>query len=334
MALTGSLTLQQYALQSNSPLIQYVAFSLLDVHSVINDIGITTKPTLKANGSRITTLPTPGWRKLSETPAAVTTTASPFQEQAFILSNTIDIDRLLMMDENAVGDPSAVQINAAVKAWSFDFTDKFINNNHVTGDADAFVGIRQRLDDTTSWGTNTACKIDCGGVDLSDSGMTAATANKAIRFIEQMLDEIGEPDGSNCVVYMNRDLRRRLGQAIRLLGAGGGFDMTRDAFGRQLLTYRNATIRALGIKTDQSTEIITSTETSAGANGSSTFTSMYAVKFDDNTFNGWQMEPLRVQSIGQRTDEPTSYRTFIEWAVGLYQVHTRAVARGYDIKVS
>lgn len=332
--LTGSITLQQWAQQANDPLVQRVVFSLLEVHSILNDLSFTTVPTMKVNGARFTgNLPTPNWRKLNEATVTTSGTPSPFSESAYIASNTIDIDRILLKDKNAIGDPLALQVDAYLKSLTYDITDKFFNNNHTAGDSDAFVGIRARLDDSV-WQTNSACKIDASGVDMTDSGMTAATANKFIRYIDQMLDVIGSPEGDGCVVYMNRDLRRRVAQAIRLLGAGAGFEMTRDAFDRRLITYRNATVRSIGLKADQSTEIITSTEASTGLNGSSTYTSMYAVKYGDDSLNGWQFEPPNAQLIGQRQEEPTHVRFFFEWALGIYQQYTRAISRVYGIKVA
>jgi hypothetical protein len=332
---SNSITLQQYALQSNDPLIQKIVFSLLEVGSPLEDIPFVTRPTMKVNGSRVVNqLPTANWRKLNGSSVVASGTASPFQEQAYVLSNLIDIDRLLLMDENSVGNPASVQADMMIKSWTYDFSDKFFNNNHLSGNADAFVGLRQRLDDPTSWGTATTCKIDAGGVDVSDSGRTAATSNSFIQYLDQMLDSMGQPDGNGVVVYMNRNLRRRVAASVRLLGAGGGFDMTTDAFDRRVMTYRNAIIRSVGVKSDQSTEIITSTETSAGANGSSTFTSMYGVCYGEDQFSGWQMTPLMVQNIGLRPDEPTMFRFFLEWPVGLYQQNIRSVARVYDIKVA
>lgn len=332
---SSSLTLQQYAQQSNSPLLQYIASSLLDVHSILNDIPFETNSTLRANGARIVGgLPTPAWRKINGSSVVASGTVSPFEEQAYIASNLIDIDRLILLDKNQVGNPGAVQTNMMLKALAYDITDKFFNNNHMSGDVNSFTGIRQRLDDTTTWGTDTACKIDAGGIDLSDAGMTAATANKFIRYIDNILDEMGDPDGNGVAIYMNRNLRRRAAQAIRLLGVGSGFEMTTDAFDRRMMSYRNAVIRSIGVKADQTTEIITSTESAAGANGSSTFTSLYAVKWSQETFAGWQMEPIRIQNLGLRPDEPTQQRIFLEWAIGLYQTYTRGVARLYDIKVA
>lgn len=331
----SSLTLQQYAQQSNEPLIKKIAYSLLKTDSILNDISFVTMPTMKVNGARVIGgLGSMGWRKINASTVVASSTAAAFSEQIYIGSNAIDIDRLIMMDQNQVGNPASQQAEMLLTSWSYDINDKFFNNNHASGNADSFVGIRQRLDDTTTWGTNTNCKIDAAGLVMTDAGMTQATSNTFVRFIENMLDEMGAPEGDGCVIYMNRNLRRRAEAAIRLLGAGGGFDMTTDAFARRILKYRNATIRTVGVKADQSTEIITNTETSAGANGASNFTSMYAVRYGEDTFNGWQMTPLAVQSIGLRPDEPTIFRTFLEWPIGLYQTHTRAIARVFDIKIS
>lgn len=332
---SSSLTLQQYAQQSNSPLVRYVVKSLLDTGSVLNDMAFQTNPSLYANGARLQGgLATPNWRKINGSTVTASSTLTPYQEQIYVLSNVIDIDRLIMIDNNAIGSPDTVQVDALLEAWNYDINDKFFNNDHASGNADAMVGIRSRLDNPGTWGTNTACKIDAGGIVITDAGMTSATANNFVKYMQQMLDEMGVPDGTDVVIYMNRNLRRRLDQAIRLLGAGGGFSMVQDAFGRRVETYKNAKIRTVGVKGDQTTEIITNTEDTAGANGSSTYTSMYAVRYGDRYFNGWQMHPLLVQAIGDRPEEPTSYRTFLEWPMGLMQQHTRAIARVYDLKVA
>lgn len=331
----SSLTLAQYAIMANDPLVTKFVYSLLETGTVMENWPMVVNPSLKVNGVRwANSLPSTNWRKLNASTVVTSGTPSPFQEQAYILSNAIDTDIKLIQDKNQISDPRGAQVEAYIRSIAYDTNDKFFNNNHGAGNADSFVGIRQRLDDTTTWGTNTACKIDAGGVDLSDAGMTAATANKFIRFIENMLDEIGNSQGDGIVIYMNRDLHRRANQAIRLLGAGGGFDMTQDAFGRRIEMFRNATVQTIGVKGDQSTEIITSTETNAGANGSSTFTSMYAVKYGEGWMNTWQMNPLGVMDIGIRSDEPTIYRVFVDWAVGILQEHTRAVARCFDVKVA
>jgi hypothetical protein len=330
----GAMTLAQWANMANDPLIYQFTKSLLKVSNPLNDIPLVTKSTLKMNGSRLVTAPTVNWRSINASTTATSVNFTPYQESAYILSNTLDVDIKLLQDQNWITDPRAARLMAYAEGVAFDFADKFINNNHVSGNLDAVVGLRARLDQATLYGNNTACLIDGGGVDLSDSGISAANTAKFNALVRRMLDEIGSPDGSGVVIYMNRELRRRWEQGLRLSGSGSGFDTTRDAYDRRIAVFDNAQIRPVGVKADQSTEIITSTETSAGANGSSTFTSMYAVRYGEDAFVGWQMAPLAVQDLAQIASEPTTYRLFVDWACGLWQESTRAVSRVYDIKVA
>lgn len=336
MAISNSaLTLAQYAEQSNEPLIKEVTFSLLENDSPLSDMPLYTRPTQKINGARFTGhLPSVAWRQLNESTTVTSGTASPYQEQAYILSNAFDIDRFILEDMNAVGNPLAVQVDAWLKSVNYDLTDKFFNNNHTAGDVDAPVGVRERLDQTATWGTNSACKINCGGVDMTLSAMTAATAGSFFYYLDQALDELGSPDGTDCVIYTNRNLRRLMQVGIKRMGAGGGFEMTQDAYDRRVSVYRNAKLRTIGLKSDQSTEIITSTEDTAGANGASTYSSFYVVRYGEGFFSGWQFDSLAPVFAGYRSDEPTHYRMAFDWALGFLQAHTRCIARGYGVKVA
>lgn len=332
---SSALNLSQYALLSNDPRIQAITYSLLEVGTVLEDIPVVTVPSLNLRGVRWqSNLPSVNWRKLNASSTVTTGTPTAYSEQAFILSNNIDVDVKLIADQNQIVDPRTALFNAYMKAAMYDINDKFFNNDPVSGNSDSFTGIRYRMDNYATYGVNSAMKISGGAVDMTDSGMTAATASTFTAYVDQMLDEIGAPEGDGCVIYMNRNLRRRWAKAIRALGAGGGFDMTQDAFGRRVLMYRNAVVRTVGLKADQSTEIITSTEDTAGANGSSTYTSMYAVRYGEGFAQGWQMAPLAVNDIGVRSDEPTQYRINVDWALGLVFAHTRCMARVYDIKVA
>jgi hypothetical protein len=48
----GTVTLADYALTSNSPLVQAVTMSLIDYGNVIQDIPLANKQTLQVNGVR------------------------------------------------------------------------------------------------------------------------------------------------------------------------------------------------------------------------------------------------------------------------------------------
>lgn len=336
MAVSASaLTLGQYAIMSNDPLVQQISYSLLENAKVLADIPLVTKKSIYVNGVRwVGNLPSVNWSKLNVDPTVTSGTPSPYQEQAYVIRNAIDVDRLLVEEENQIQDPRGAQLDAYLRAVAYDTNDKFINNDPISGEDDAFVGLRYRLDNQTAYGVNSDMKIDGGAVDMTVSGMTAATANTFIELVQTVLDYMGSPDGTGVTIYMNDVLKRRFERAIRVLGAGAGFAMVKDAFDRPVEMYKNARIRDIGRTAGQTTRIILNTETSAGAAGASTYTSFYAVRFGEGYFSGWQFDALKGQDIGLIGNGGVTYRTLVDWAFGIVQQNTRAIARVYGIKVS
>lgn len=331
---SNSLTLSEYAMMSNDPLVKKVTYSLLQMGNVLQDIPLLNAQTLIANGVRFlgNGLPSVAWGKLNQEPTVTKGKPTPFQEQAYLIRNSIDVDTKLVNDRNAITDPRGQQVEAYLRAVTYEVNHRFINNDHVSGNSDCFIGIRSRLDNPATYGVESEMKIDAGGVVMTTS-MTAATANSFIEYVDTLLDYMGAPDGSGVVLYMNDLMKRRFARAIRVLGAGAGFTTQQDAFDRTVETYRNAVIRDLGRKADQSTRIITSTEAADGTDGSSNYTSIYGVKYGEGYFTGWQFEPLVPRDLGL-LDNGVIYRTVFDWAFGLYMEYTRAIGRIYDIKVS
>jgi len=332
----NALTISDYALMSNDPLVMKVTKSLLVNGAVLSDIPLIDKKSLKITGARWTgNLPTVNWAKLNTEPAVTKGVPTPYEEQAYILRNAIDVDVKLLQDENQIVDPRGAMLEAYLQSVSYDMNDKFINNDHTSGNPDAFVGIRARLDNPAVYGTTPELKIDAGGTDMSQAGMTSTTANNFIEYVQQMLDWMGRPEGDGVVLYMNDTLRRRFERAIRVLGTGAGFRMTEDAFDRRISMYKNARVVDIGRKADQTTRIITNTETAAGLPGAGDRTSLYAVAYGQDSFLGWQFESFQnaVKDIGLIGNAGTIMRILIDWAFGIVQVHTRALARIYNIKV-
>lgn len=337
MAVSASaLTLAQYAIMSNDPLVQRITYSLLMNGNVLEDLPLVTKKSILLNGTRWEgNLPSVNWSKLNVDPVVTSGTPTPYQEQAYIVRNAIDVDRFLVEDENQIVDPRGAQAEAWLKSLAYDLNDKFINNDHTSGEDDAPVGLRARLDNYATYGLVSEMKIDFGAVDLSPTGLTAATANQFIENIDQILEYMGSESGKGVVLYMNGLLKRRFARAIRVLGiGGGGFTSTRDAFDRVIDKYKDAKVVNIGRKADQTTQIITSTETSAGAAGSSTYTSIYAARFGEDGLFGWQFDALVPKDIGLIGNGGSTYRTVVDWAFGMMSTHTRCISRGYGIKVN
>ena len=331
---TNALTMAQYAIMSNQPLVQAVTFSLIDNGSIMaRDIPFLDKQTLIANGVRWEgSLPTVNWSQINAEGTSTSGTPTPYQEQAFIIRNVIDVDKFLVMDQNQIADPRSTQLGAYLKAVSYDFNFKFVNNEHVTGDANAIVGLRARIDNYATFGVRSENKIDGGGVVLTASA-TAATFGAFVEFVDQLLWSVDSPDGTGVTLYVNDQMQRRWNRLARQFSGQGGFSTATDQIGRVVQKYRNATVQDPGYKADQSTRVITSTETNTGADGSSTMTSIYAVNYGDGHFGGWQMQPLQANDLGL-LEAGSTYRTLVDWAGGLINQSTRSIGRLYDLKYS
>jgi len=348
----GTVTLADYALMSNQPLVQAVTMSLIDYGNVIQDIPLVEKQSLQVNGVRWEgNLPTPNWVALNTEGTSVHGQPTPYQEQAYIVRNYVDVDKFIVLDQNQIVEPRAAQTAAYLKGLTYDINFKFFKNAHDgTGDANAPVGLRARLDDAASankFGVRPENKIDAGGaaVDISQAGVTAKTGLAFFEMLDFLLWCVDSPDGSGIVLYCNDYVLRRMTSVVKFLGTSGGFNVSQDQFNRTVTTYKNAVIRDPGVKADQTTRILAGNaiaagsgsvgETAAGVDStgaSANFASIYAANYSTDHFFGWQFAPPNVQDLGLIYNGAI-YRTLIDWAVGLINASTRSIGRLYDIKI-
>lgn len=332
----GTLTLADYALLSNQPLIQSVSYSLILYSNVLQDVPLATKASLIANGVRFEgNLPTVNWSQLNAEGVTTKGTPTAYQEQAYIIRNYIDTDKFLVEDQNQIQNPRAVQVEAYLKALTYDLNFKFFKNDHNSGDINAPVGLRARIDNGSIYGVRPENKINAGGLDMTQATLltTPGNGNKLLEFLDQLLWSVDSPDGTGVVLYMNEVMKRRLNFALRAMGTSGGLNVSQDQFNRTIESYKGAVIRDPGYQADQATRVITNTETATGADGASTFTSIYAVNYGAEHFHGWQFSELNVQDLGLIYNG-VIYRTLIDWAVGFINNSTRSIARLYNIKMA
>ena len=333
----SAISLSEYAIMSNDPLVMAITKSLIVNGAVFTDIPFLNQNTLLANGVRWQdNLPTVNWSKINAGLTVTKGKPTAYQEQAYLMRNAIDCDVKLLQDKNRIVDPCAAQLDAYFAAVTYDYNDKFINNDHLSGDDDSIVGLRYRIDNASTYGVVSELKIDAGAIDMSDAGMTAAIANNFIVLIQTLLDYFGRREGDGVVLYMNDNMIRRFEKAVRMLGAGAGWNTQVDAWGRMVTKYRNAKIVDIGRKADQSTRIILNTEASTGAAGASVHTSIYGVVYGPERLVGWQFAPLgeSVTDLGLLGNDGTIARVMIDWATGLLPQHTRCMGRIYGIKVA
>jgi hypothetical protein len=332
---TSAVSLADYALNSNSPTVRAITYSLIDNGSVIQDLPLVTQKSMIANGVRFEgNLPTVSWAALNAEGVTTKGTPTAYSEQVYLIRNYIDVDKIFVEDINAIVDPRAAQVGAYTKSLTYDFNYKFLKNDHGTGDVNAPVGLRYRIDNGATFGVRSENKIDGGAVDLTQAAATQATANKFIELLDQLLWSVNSPEGTGVILYMNEVMKRRFAFVVRLMGTSGGFSIMTDQFGRSIQMYKGAQIRDIGYKQDQSTRIITVTETSTGAaDTGSTYTSIYAVNFGTDFFFGWQFSEPNFNDLGL-INNGVIYRIAIDWSVGLMNSSTRSIARLYGIKLS
>lgn len=347
----GTVTLADYANMSNQPLVQAVSMSLIDYGNVLQDVPMPTHATLQQNGVRIEgSLPTVTWRPLNAESVSVKGTPTPYQEQVYIMGNYIDVDKFLVLDQNQIVEPRALQTQIYLKALTYDVNFKFFKNDHITGDQNAWVGLRARIDDAAGlnrFGVRPENKIDCGGAtaDISQAGVTSKTGGAFLEMLDLLLWSVDSSNGDGITLYMNDYMMRRLDFVLRFMGTSGGLDQSKDQFNRTITSYKGAVIRDPGVKADQTTRIIAGNaipagsgsvgETAAGADStgaSANFTSIYAVNFGLDHFFGWQMQEINVQDLGL-INNGVIYRTLIDWAVGFLNSSTRSIGRLFDIKI-
>ena len=342
---TSSLSLATWAKQSNAPLIERVTKSLYELDNIAQDVPFISRKTMEVTGSRfVGSLPAINWGQINLTPAVTTGEPTQYRESAWIIRNFIDVDEILRDDVNSIGDPMAQQIMSYMAALTFDVNTKFINNDHITGNSQAIVGLKWRLNNPTSLGgfatipsgssAGTAQNLISSGQDLRLVNITSKTANAFLENVGQLLRQMKAPDGNGVVLYMNGYMYDRFTTSVRTAGSGAGWDTTLDDYGRVAVTFRGAILRDIGRQSDQWTQIITETENSDGTDtSSSTYTSIYGVKWGSETALGWQWEPFAAWPAF-KTDDAVIDRTFLKWYWGLVFPDTYSVGRVYDININ
>jgi|SRR5712672_389140 len=333
---SNAYSLADYALNSNSPMVRAIGYSLIESDNVLQDMPILTQATMIANGVRFEgNLPSVNWAPLNSEGVVTKGTPTPYAEQVFVIRNYIDVDKLYVEDVNSIVDPRASQTEAYMKAYTYEMNDKFFNNDHIVGNVHAPVGIRFRITNGGVFGVRPENLINSSSLDLTQATLltTPGNGNKLLEFLDQLLWSVDSPTGAGVILYMNEVARRRFAFAIRQLGATGGFDTTRDQFDRVVDMYKAAVIRDPGYKADQLTRIIPNTENSDGTSGSSTYTSVYAVNYSADHMHAWQFSEISARNLGLLNND-VIYRTSISWAVGFMNNSTRSIGRLYGLKMS
>jgi len=315
-----ALTLAEYAKQAyedGNLLLGNIADWFLMESNVAQLIPWQTNPQLAVKIISWNTLPTVGWRKINASYSESTGKFEHKIESKYIFGHDIDVDVVLAKAGSTVGDVRQNQRKMSMKAMAFEFNDQFINGDPAN---DEFKGISARIDDIAT--AFSSQYIDAGS-STNNRGMLYDTTERHY-FMDKVAELIHvtaehKPDA----LYMNAKMYLAFEAALRRENV---LKQSEDMFGRIINSYGGIPLIDIGIKADQSTEIIPNNETLSSG---SEETSIYAVKYGEEEYLwGVQQESMQVRDLGEIQTKPV-YRDRVEWVCGLAVSNPRSLARAY-----
>lgn len=250
-------------------------------------------------------LPGVAFRGYNETFTPSTGVVNPSVEVLKIAGGQLDVDKAMIKTRGP--GIRASQEAMKVKALSLHIADKIINGDSVSNPRE-FDGLRKRI----------------VGSQLIPANLGSPSANSALS-LEALDAAIDEVDGATHLI-MSKDMRRKLIKAARA-GVGGDITVDTDQFGFRVSRYNDLPI-LIADYDDNGQKIIDFDE--AGPAGGSTSTSIYVVRIGDGFVTGLQNGTMEVEDLGL-LDDGTTYRTHVEWLVGMAVMHGRACARVWGI---
>lgn len=323
--MTTALTLTDY-IASPKPLISQVAKILRDESRIMSVLPFKDIGAMAAEAWREgNVLPSVSWRNIgADHGSVVAIKPDKVTEQVYSIGNEIIVDKMYVRDTSTrLVDPMTYQTKMITKAIARNFSNIVING--LETDLVNPVGLWHR----TLYDLPSTQRINAG-VDISPD---AASLSTGIQTMIDKLDELLyavndnlELGGSGVYLLCNDTTLFRLNSIFRQSGL---LSESKDALGRTWMSYKGAQFIDMGRKYDESTKIIGNVESTTALTGGAT-TSIYAIKVGEENFTGIQEYGLEVSDF-ELMDDKVTFKSVIDWAVGLALVNPRSVARLYGI---
>jgi hypothetical protein len=319
-------TLAQLAKLEVEPLKKYVIQNLLRDAKLMELLPFTNVDSLDVIATRWRTLPSAGFRKIGGAWVQSMGDTEQVWESLYVMGGEIQFDRVFKKVKNVIKDPYKDQTDMKTKAVALSFNDYLVNGDHAV-DPDGFEGLKKRVAAMPSRQSIYAAGVAGDATAALDVTASVANANK---FFSKLEEVVVRTNGSSAnAILCNEAMKLGIGHAARFIGASGGIFLstTKDSFDRDIPTYRGVPIVDAGLKGDQSTEIITDTET---ANDTGTdATSLYGLSFDEQQgIVGIQLPPgLEVYDPGGELDSTPATLMRFEWVLGLSTLGSYGITR-------
>lgn len=326
--MANEFTLADYERIAPSNLSKAVIRTWREASPILDMLKFKTSKNLSEKIVRFGAVPTVPWRNIGEDFTQVKVNPDTVEERLYFMGAKIDVP-VEYTKADQIQDIRSMQSESAIRGAAFAFNDCFFNNTPLD-DTKAIVGLWYRLiNDLAS-----AQSIDGAGLDISpDTALTTAVwTNRLFDLVDQALQVVdGNP--SDKTLFMGTTLYNRFQSACRQSNL---LDTTTDQLGRMFLTYGKggAKIIDVGYKADQTSHILGTTETAAGtALTTSTFSSLFCVRFGDPYVSGWCQEMPNAEDVGLLEDR-VNVRTVVKFSPGLKIAHPRSMSRVFDIQAA
>jgi hypothetical protein len=325
------ITVAQLAKLETNPLRKGVIMNLLRKAKIMEVLPFTNVNALKSIALRWRTLPTVDFRQLN---AGYTSNETGDTEQVwesvYGFGGDITFDRVLdKIAGSMITDPKQLQMDMKLAAMAFHFNDYFINGDHAN-EPDGFEGLKKRV---AGMPTRQTIGFAAANAAAADPTASAAAARSFLDNLEKMNTYTN--GGQVNAYFCNEGMLWGVGRVVRYIQASGGnlLSTTTDSFGRTIPTLWNAPLVDVGLKKDQSTEIITETEVAGDAGQDAT--SIYGVSFNEEQgVTGIQLAPMEVYDPlagGELSTQP-SKMTRIDWWLGLAGFGSYGITRGWNVE--
>jgi len=322
------LTLAQIAPLQTEPLNAYVIDNLLRFSKQWEVLPFVNVTSLESVSVRLETLPSVAFRKINSGYDANAGDFGQVQESVYGFGGEIQLDRVFDFIKNTITDAKQAHVDAKLKAMAFKFNDYWINGDHAT-DPDGFEGLKKRIANMPSRQT-----INFGGAAAAALDPTASAAN-ARTFLQRVREcHYKCNGGKHNAWYMNEALQWGILSVLDYLQMQGNFmDITKDNYERTVVSMYQSPIIDPGLKKDQSTEIITQTETASDDGADAT--SMYCVCFDAKEgITGIQLNDLKAYdpNNGGEMETTPAQQVRIDWWVGVAGAASHGATRGMNLE--
>jgi len=328
-------TLAEHAAGQKEPLKKGVFLGIVKESAAADLLTFKSQPSLTVSGVRYDGVIEPDFIPINGTIAEKTVRGKNLSYGVYQMAVHIDIPRVLEADQGVIEHPSTRQAKMAIEGAAYKFNDVFVNGDHGR-DANEFEGLEKLVSNMGASQTIGATEIDISGAP-TDSTMQS--------FIDRLDETIFAVNGHNPTFGLCnsafgqrfRSVARRLklpGDHYDWLNKGWPFGTVRmnnqTKATKPMFVYNDIPFYDIGVKADQSTNIIGSAYSEGG---SSTATRVYLCKLGDNDVEGLQFAPPNVRKIADTLEDKEVTRHRFTWTVGMGVWRGTSIAKMQGVKV-